>query len=193
MVWRRAHGNATKVGRQRDRVFEVTPDGVQPVPPGAAEPHGRRPDGTVTAEGAAMLARRRWELDRMPDFGDSAAPWLPPAADLAPYDQARRELLVQRRDEIAKMTGGVSSGVGAALRGWAYLHAAAEYWAAKFFAGDANAFEPMTRAVKAASAEDARVRDAAAWEAKSRPQLSPRERLEREVAAMRAAKAKEST
>jgi hypothetical protein len=57
------------------------------------------------------------------------------------------------------------------LRGWAYLHAAAEYWASRFFAtGDRKAFDAMTQAFRAASAEDAKARDAAAWEASARQQ-----------------------
>jgi hypothetical protein len=166
--WRHAHGAARQGGKSL--VWEDLPDGPRPVPPGAAAPIPRRPDGTVTREGAAALGRRSAELRKLPDFADGATPWLPPCAELAPFDEARRDLLRQRRAELATTTGGVSSGVGAVLRGWAYLHAAAEYWASKFFAtGDRDAFDSMVRAFKAASSEEAKARDAAAWEAKSRP------------------------
>jgi hypothetical protein len=151
-------------------MFEPLADGVRPVPEGSAAPVARRTDGTVTPEGARELAKRRWEAERLPDFGDSAAPWLPPCEELAPFDGARKELLRQRRDELATMTGGLDSGAGAVLRLWAYLHAAAEFWASQFFStGDPAAFEAMTRACKAASAEEAKARDAAAWSAEHRP------------------------
>jgi hypothetical protein len=170
--WRAAHGAAAKGGATK--VFEQVADGVRPAPPGAADPVERRSDGTVSPAGAAVLARMRWEAEKLPDFGDNAAPWLPPSEDLAPFDGARRELLAQRRAEVHAMTGAVSSGVGAMLRGWAYLHAAAEYWSSQFFAtGDPKAFEQMCRAIKAASGEDARLRDAAAWEAAARPRPAP--------------------
>ncbi len=170
-VWRSAHGDAAKGGAVK--VPEPCADGVRPIPPGVAAPVERREDGTVTPAGAAELARRRHELSKLPDFGDKAAPWLPPAAELAPFDAARRDLLAQRRDEICTLTGGVDSGVGAQLRAWAYIHAAGEYWASKFFAsGDQSAFESMVRAFKASSTEDAKLRDAAAWAAKARPKTT---------------------
>jgi hypothetical protein len=110
----------------------------------------------------------------MPDFGDKTAPWMPPSSELAPFDTARKDLLLQRWDELSTMCGGVSSGVGAKLRGWSFMHAAGEYCAAKFFAsGDADAFERMTRAFKAASTAEDQARDAAAWEAKVRKETAP--------------------
>jgi hypothetical protein len=164
---RAAHGALAATGATI--AFEPCADGVRPVPPGVAAPIARREDGTVTPEGAAELARRGWEARRQPNFNDSAAPWLPPAEELAPFDGARKDLLSQRRDEICTITGGVSSGVGAQLRGWTYMHAAGEYWASQFFAtGDPDAFERMVRAFKAASTEDCKLRDAAVWEAQAR-------------------------
>jgi hypothetical protein len=144
-------------------------DGVRPAPVDSAAPVSRRSDGTVDPAGAAVLARMRWEASKVPDFGDRTQPWLPPAAALEPFDAARRDLLAQRRRELHELTGAVDSGVGAMLRGWAYLHAAAEYWASTFFAtGDGEAFDRMTRAFKAVSTEDAKLRDAAAWAAEAR-------------------------
>ncbi len=167
-VKRTAHGALAATGATI--AFEPCADGVRPVPPGVAAPVERRLDGTVTPVGAKELGRRSGEARRQPNFNDSAAPWLPPAEELAPFDGARKDLLSQRRDEICTMTGGVSSGVGAQLRGWTYLHAAGEYWASQFFAtGDPDAFERMVRAFKAASTEDCKLRDAAVWEAKARP------------------------
>lgn len=166
-IWRATHGALAATGQTV--VAEPVADGVRPVPPGAAAPVERRDDGTVTPAGAAELARRRWELAKLPDFNDSTAPWMPPADALAPFDDARKDLLTQRRGEVTGLTGAVSAGVGAQLRGWAYMHAAGEYWAARFFAtGDPEAFTNMTRAFKAASTEDAKLRDAAVWEAKAR-------------------------
>jgi hypothetical protein len=105
----------------------------------------------------------------MPNFGDKAEPWMPPSTELAPFDVARKDLLLQRWDELSTLSGGVSSGVGAKLRGWSFMHAAGEYWAAKFFAtGEPESFERMTRAFKAASTAEDQARDAAAWEAAAR-------------------------
>lgn len=119
----------------------------------------------------------------MPDFGDGAEPWMPPADELAPFDHARKDLLAQRRDEIATTTGAVSSAVGAKLRGWAYIHAAGEYWAAKFFAtGKGEFFEYMVRAFKAASTETDKADDQAAREARARPPEDDVQRLRRELA-----------
>jgi hypothetical protein len=118
----------------------------------------------------------------MPDFSDGTAPWLPPCDELRPFDDARRDLLRQKRDELATATGGVSSGTGAILRGWAYIHAAGEYWASKFAAtGDRKAFDSMVQAFRAASTEEARARDSAAWEATARQQADAR----RQQAALR--------
>lgn len=168
------HGALADTGRV-GTVYESTPsDEVRTAPPEAAAPIERREDGTVTPEGAAELARRRWEAARMPDFGDKAAPWMPPSPQLAPFDGARKDLLLHRWDEITTMCGGVSSGVGAKLRGWSFIHAAGEYWAATFFAtGDQAAFECMVRAFKAASTAEDQARDAAAWEARQRVEANP--------------------
>ncbi|HMI85125.1 MAG TPA: hypothetical protein VK550_13580 [Polyangiaceae bacterium] len=166
---RAAHGKAAELGATT--VWEATPSNeVRAVPPDAAAPVERRDNGTVTAAGAVELARKRWEAARMPDFGDKATPWMPPSAELAPFDGARKDLLLQRWDELSTMCGGVSSGTGAKLRGWSFMHAAGEYWAAKFFSsGDRTAFEFMVRAFKAASTAEDQARDAAAWEASTRP------------------------
>src|SRR5690606_28026685 len=110
------------------------------------------------------------ELAKLPDFGERVAPWLPPHDDLRPFDDARQDLLKQRRRELHEATGGLDSGVGAQLRSWAYIHAAGEYWASQFFAtGNPDAFGRMVSAFKAASTEDAKLRDAAAWAAQARP------------------------
>jgi hypothetical protein len=163
---RTVHGALAATGRV-GTTWENTPsDEVRAVPPDAAAPVERRDNGTVTPAGAAELARKRWEAARMPDFGDKAAPWMPPSAELAPFDGARKDLLLQRWDELSTMCGGVSSGVGAKLRGWSFMHAAGEFWAAKFFAtGNQAAFECRVRAFKAASTAEDQARDAAAWEA----------------------------
>jgi hypothetical protein len=98
---------------------------------------------------------------------------LPPADALKPFDDARQDLLRQRRKEIHELTGGVDSGVGAQLRAWAYIHAAGEYWASQFYAtGNADAFGRMVSAFKASSTEDAKLRDAAAWAASARPRTN---------------------
>lgn len=165
--WRSAHGAAAAAGATL--VCEPCADGVRPAPSGSAAPVERRADGRVTAAGAAELARMSAEARRMPDFGERTQPWLPPGKALEPFDGARRDLLAQRRVEIHELTGAVSSGVGAQLRAWAYIHAAGEYWASQFFAtGDPDAFDRMVRAFKASSTEDAKLRDAAAWEAGAR-------------------------
>ncbi|HKY39257.1 MAG TPA: hypothetical protein VJN18_25140 [Polyangiaceae bacterium] len=162
------HGRDRELHGER-QVYETVTDGVRPVPAGAAAPVERRDDGTVTAAGAAELARMSAEARRLPDFGDRTQPWMPPAASLAPFDEARRDLLTQRRRELREATGGVDSGVGAQLRAWAYIHAAGEYWASQFYGtGDPEAFERMVRAFKASSSEDARMRDAAVWAAEAR-------------------------
>lgn len=170
--WRTAHGTAASLGQAK--VFEPVADGVRPAPEGVAAPVTRREDGTVTPAGAAELARLRWEAEKVPDFGGKTAPWLPPSADLKPFDDARKDLLGQRRTEIHELTGAVDSGVGTQIRAWAYIIAAGEFWASKFFAtGDPEAFERMVRAFKAASTEDAKLRDAAAWGAAARKQANP--------------------
>lgn len=166
-VWRAAHGAAAKAGQTK--VPEPVADGVRPAPEGIAAPLERRTNGTWTAAGAVEAARLRWEAEQVPDFGAKAKPWLPPSTELAPFDDARRDLLSERRHELHELTGGVDRGVGAQLRAWAYIHAAGEYWASKFFAtGDADAFSRMVSAFKAASTEDAKLRDAAVWAAEAR-------------------------
>ena len=166
--WRAPHGAAKAGGAER--VYEPVADGPRPVPPGSADPIARRTDGTFTPEGARAAAKVRQELAKLPDFGERVAPWLPPHEDLKPFDDARQDLLRQRRKEIHETTGGLDSGVGAQLRAWAYIHAAGEFWASQFFSsGDPNAFQRMVSAFKAASTEDAKLRDAAAWAAQARP------------------------
>lgn len=167
-VFRSAHGKAATLGQTK--VAEPCADGVRTVPEGSAAPVTRRKNGTVTPEGAAELARLRHEAAKVPDFGSKASPWLPPSEALKPFDAARQDLLRKRREEIHTMTGEVSAGVGAQLRAWAYIQAAGEFWASKFFSeGDPDAFARMVSAFKAASTEDAKLRDAAAWEAACRP------------------------
>jgi hypothetical protein len=62
----------------------------------------------------------------------------------------------------------VDAGVGAQLRAWSYIHASCEYWWAQFLAtGDPDCYSRMVQAAKAASTEDAKLRDAAAWAAKA--------------------------
>ena len=180
-IWRSAHGAAAAAGATK--VAEPCADGVRPVPAGAAAPVERRDDGTVTSESAAELARMGHEARKLPDFGDRTQPWMPPCAALAPFDGARRDLLTHRRKEIHELTGAVDSGVGAQLRAWAYIHAAGEYWASQFFGtGSEEAFVHMVRAFKAASTEDAKLREAAAWAAEARP-----DRAQRQADAARAA------
>lgn len=161
---RTAHGKAASLGALT--VWENTPsDEVRAAPAGGAAPHATREDGRFTPETAREAARRRWALANMPDFADGTAPWMPPSTELKPFDNARQDLLLQRWDELTKATGAVSSGVGAKLRGWAAVHAGAEYWAATFFAtGDPEAYERMVRGFRAASTAEDQVRDAAAWE-----------------------------
>jgi hypothetical protein len=167
---RTVHGNLASLGRS-GTTWEKTPsDEVASVPEGAAAPQAPRDAGRFTAESAREAARKRWALAGLPDFGDSAAPWLPPAPELALFDGARTDLLAQRWDEVLSMTGGVSSGVGTKLRAYAFLHAAGEFWASKFYAtADPKFFEFMVRAFKAAATADDDVRDTAAWEARARP------------------------
>jgi hypothetical protein len=119
----------------------------------------------------------------MPDFADGTAPWMPPCAELAPFDGARQDLLLQHWEELSGITGPVSSGVGAKLRGWAAMHAGAEYWAAKFFAtGDGEAYQRMLQGFRAASVAEDQARDAAAWEAATRPHENQIARIHRELA-----------
>ena len=119
----------------------------------------------------------------MPNFSDGVAPWMPPLAELAPFDDAREDLLLQRWEELTAICGQVSSGTGAKLRGWSFMHAAGEYYAARFFAtGDPQAFECMVRAFKAASVAEDQARDACAWESSSRPRENPLARIHRELA-----------
>lgn len=170
--WRTPHGAAKKSGAEK--VFEPVPDGVRPAPIGSADPLERRNNGTFTPQGAAAAARMRHEAAKVPDFGDRTMPWLPPSSELEPFDAARQDLLRQRRKELHESTGAVSSGVGAMLRAWAYIHSAGEYWASEFYAtGDPQAFQRMVGAFKASSTEDAKLRDAAAWEAQARQRANP--------------------
>lgn len=164
---RSAHGNAAKLGAET--VWESTPsDEVRALPPGSAAPHGAREDGRFTSESAREAARKRWALERMPDFSDGTAPWMPPSEELKPFDDARQDLLLQRWSELT-VTGSVGSGVGAKLRGWAAMHAGAEYWQAVFFStGNPEAYDRMVRGFKAASTAEDQARDAAAWEAQAR-------------------------
>jgi len=188
---RSAHGNAAKHGAVT--VWEATPsDEVRTAPSGAAVPQAPRDEGRFTPESAREAARRRWELEGLPNFADGVAPWMPPSDELRPFDGARQDTFLQRWDEFTRMTGPVSSGIGTKLRGWAAMHAGAEYWAAKFFAtGDPTAFELMVRGFKAASTAEDQARDAAAWEADARRKANPtsaRDALTAGIVAHKAAK-----
>jgi hypothetical protein len=166
---RTIHGKAAR--RRTGTTWENTrSDEVRAAPRGAGEPPAPRDNGRFTRESAREAAKRRWYLANRPDFGDGVAPWMPPADALAPFDQARQDLVLQRWDELTQApTGPVDSGVAAKLRGWGAMHAGAEYWAARFFAtGDPVAYELMLRGFRAASIAEDQARDAAAWAAASR-------------------------
>jgi hypothetical protein len=64
---RTAHGRAAELGASV--VYEAPALGeVWTAPEGAADPIDRRGNGTFTAAGAAAAARRRADLEKMPDF-----------------------------------------------------------------------------------------------------------------------------
>jgi len=145
-------------------------DELRPAPPGAAAPVQRRDDGTVTPQGAKELARMRWEAAATPDFAARELERLP-APDFAPFDQARREYLSQRRKELHERTGGVSAGVGATLRGEAWLTALGEYYATVATTElDHEAADRAQKFLSKASIERAKAWDMATVEAGKRPQ-----------------------
>jgi hypothetical protein len=164
---RKAHGNAANGGATI--VFEVPPtDELRPAPAGSAAPVERRGDGTVTPQGAAELARMRWEAERMPDFAERELDVVPADA-FAPFDRARREYLSHRRQELHTATGGVSAGVGGTLRGEAWLVAIGEYYATVAATTlDGKAADRAARFLQSASIERAKAWDLATLEARAR-------------------------
>lgn len=164
---RNAHGKTAR--SKTGPVYEsVGTDELQSPPPGSADPLERRRDGTLTSEGARAAARLRWEAAKMPDFAAKELGFVA-SEDFAPFDAARRDMLSVRRRELHEQTGGVSAGVGATLRGEAWLTAFAEYWATVAArTGDGEAMERAARFFKAASGERARAFDMASTEATAR-------------------------
>src|SRR5690606_18549360 len=118
-------------------------------------------------------ARLRWEAAKVPNFAERELTFVP-APDFQPFEIARKDMLSTRRKELHESTGGVSAGVGATLRGEAWLTSFAEYWA-KVGAetGDPDAMERAMRFFKSASGERARAWDMASIEAKARPKPPP--------------------
>lgn len=168
---RAAHGEAAKHGATI--VYETPPtDELRPVPPGAAAPIERRPDGSFTPAGAAAAARRRAELAKLPDFAAGELDFVP-HAEFAPFDAARRELTRTTGSDIATSTGGLSSAVWTIVRGAAWLTAFAEYWATVAAStGDADAAERAGRFFQRASIERVKAEDLAAREAAARPRAT---------------------
>jgi hypothetical protein len=164
---RTAHGNAAKHGATV--VFETTPtDELRPAPEGSAAPVERRENGTVTPEGAAELARMRWEAAKMPDFAERELDVVP-AEDFAPFERARREYLSHRRKELHESTGGVSAAVGGTLRGEAWLVALGEYYATVAATTlDGKAADRAAKFLQGASIERAKAWDLAVLEATAR-------------------------
>jgi hypothetical protein len=170
--WRKAHGNAAKQGRTI--VWETTPSDEQATAPeGATVAIERASHGKFTSAGAAEAARRRWELADLPDYAEFELA-LVPLDDWKPFDVIRRANYQQELDDIVDRTGGASRRVKKILRGWAYLGASAEYWAAVFqTTGDPHADERAERRYKAASIEGQKAWDAACAEADVRLKANP--------------------
>jgi len=165
---RAAHGALAGTGATV--TFEaVASDEVRPVPADAADPIQRRGNGTFTPAGAAAAARRRADLERMPDFAEQELEFIP-AEDFAPFDRARRELTRATGSFLATASGGLSCNVWPTVRGACWLTAFAEYFAADAAkTGNPKSAEKAARFFAMASIERAKADDAAAREAAARP------------------------
>ncbi len=165
---RTAHGRAAALGATV--VYEAPAIGeVRTAPADAAVPIERRGNGTFTPAGAAAAARRRADLERMPDFAERELDFIPAEA-FAPFDEARRELTRATGAYIAAANGGLSCNVWPTVRGACWLTAFAEYWAADAAkTGSPKSAEKAARFFAMASIERAKADDAAAREAGQRP------------------------
>lgn len=150
--------------------YSAVPDGVhdaEPVPAAAHAASGGRP---FTSDTARDAARKRWALDRVPDFAERELDYIP-APDFAPFDQARRLGLEVRRAEVFRtFDAPLTVGVSAVLRGWAWLVSFAEFYSVR--AAKTGSEEDAERAARffgKASIELAKAHDLARAEAAAHP------------------------
>lgn len=168
---RTAHGRAAELGMEL--VYEApASDEVRTAPEGAADPIERRGNGTFTPAGAAAAARRRADLERMPDFAERELEFIP-AEDFAPFEASRRDLTRSTGAFLAAANGGLSCNVWPTVRGACWLTAFGEYYATLAArTGDPDAAEKARRFFASASIERAKADDAAAREAGARTKSS---------------------
>jgi len=158
--------------------YSAVPDGVHDAPPvdtaAQQQPDGRR----FTSETARAAARKRWALDRLPDFAARELEFVP-LPEFEPFDQARRIGLEARRAEVFRtFDAPLSVGVSATLRGWSWLISFAEFWSVRAAkTGDSEAAERASRFFQRASIELAKAHDLARAEATAHPRQSPAERI----------------
>jgi hypothetical protein len=136
----------------------------------SADPIARRSNGTITRSGAADLARRRWALERRPDFGRRELDIIP-TCDFEPFERARRAILRGTLDELTATFGQQpSGGIAAVARGWAWLVSFAEFYAVNAAkTGDPHDAERARRFFKDASIELARCHELMRAEVAARP------------------------
>jgi hypothetical protein len=162
------HGAAAKV-EGASLVFEAVPDGVRAAPPIAAVPQAPRDGGRFTSDSASEAARKRWELAKQPDFARRELEFVP-TEEFAEFDAGRRDLLERRSAEETTRTGACSSGTMTTLRGYTWLVAFAELYAARFAkAGNDDDADRARKFFKDASIELAKSMEIARAEAASRP------------------------
>lgn len=184
MTWRKAHGNARRLGALV--VVEGAP--VDELPPGTpAEPTGpvaRRPDGTVDADGARALGRlgglRTAERKR---FAAQLADQLGLAdvgEHLQPYIGAAREFAEAHLCSLAATVGGgtVGPGPASAIQS-AALALASSRW---LYSLAAQTGDPKHATAAARLADQSRTalltaHELAAREAQARPRASAADRV----------------
>jgi hypothetical protein len=172
MPYRKAHGAAARGGQTV--VWETPPsDEQRTAPDGASAPIERRSDGRFTPDGARAAARRRDALRERPDFAERELTYVPAEA-FAPFEDARRGLLLGTGGEIFEATGGASRRVWAILRGATWLTAFGEYWATEAAkTGDGRAADRAAGLLSKASVEYQKAWDTACAEAGERGNRVP--------------------
>jgi hypothetical protein len=161
--------------------FSAVPDGVHdaetlPAVTQAA-PGGRR----FTSDTAREAARKRWALDRLPDFATKELEFVA-HDDFAPFDACRRIGLEERRAEVYRtFNAPLSVGVSAVLRGWAWLTAFAEFYAVQGAkTGSAGDMERSAKFFQKASIELAKAHELARAESAAHPR-DPMAELDRRL------------
>jgi hypothetical protein len=172
-----AHGRQAELGETL--TFVAVPDGVRPAEAVSAVAQGSPNGKPFTSETAREAARKRWELDKLPDFAKQELAFNPAEA-FKPFDEGRRGLLEAKALEFGitfrnadGTPGAVDTGVMTTLRGYSWLVSFAEFWAVDAAkSGSAESAERARRFFKDASIELAKAHELMRAAAASRPRAA---------------------